>query len=321
MRDPAVSVILPVYNGEKHLAAALNSILSQTVNDFELLVINDGSVDRSSELIQKYSDCRIRLIEQSNHGLAATLNRGISLARGKFIARQDQDDISLPRRLEKQIAHLELHPRCGLVGTWAQIWSGEKRTRRVHRHATENHQLQYDLTFDNPFVHSSVMLRKEAVVQAGGYCTDPARQPPEDYELWSRIARSWEVGNIPDILHIYREVPTSMSRKGHRPFLKQLVMITTENICYRANRHPSDRSCRLMAEMVHGVAMKEAPDIADIRNCLDDIVTGLVGSNVAQRRELTHRAQMTYSHLRTSIPATLPGRLAARAAFILSRFL
>jgi hypothetical protein len=165
------------------------------------------------------------------------------------------------------------------------------------------------------------MLRKEAVVQAGGYCTDPARQPPEDYELWSRIARSWEVGNIPDILHIYREVPTSMSRKGNRPFLKQLVMITTENICYRANRHPSDRSCRLMAEMMHGVAMEEAPDIADIRNCLDDITTGLVGVNAAQRRELTHRARMTYAHLRTCIPATWPGRLVARAAFILSRFL
>jgi hypothetical protein len=228
--NPAVSILMPVYNGAAYLSKSLESMLQQTYDDFELIVIDDGSSDRSAEIIQRVKDRRLRFYRQTNHGLAATLNRAIQLSRGSYLARQDQDDVSLPLRLMKQVRYLEEHLRCGLVGTWAEIVAGTEPTGRVHRHASENGSLQFDLLFDNPFVHSSVMMRKTAIESVGTYSTDPARQPPEDYELWSRLARQWEVANIPEVLHIYRELPSSMSRDGSYPFRDRVIDISAENI-------------------------------------------------------------------------------------------
>lgn len=228
--NPAVSILMPVYNGAAYLSKSLESMLRQTYDDFELIAIDDGSSDQSAEIIQSVKDRRLRFYKQTNHGLAATLNRAIQLSRGRYLARQDQDDVSLPLRLEKQVRYLTEHPRCGLVGTWADIVTGTEQTGRAHRHASDNGSLQFDLLFDNPFVHSSVVMRKTAIESVGMYSTDPARQPPEDYELWSRLARQWEVANIPEVLHIYRELPTSMSRDGVYPFRDRVIDISAENI-------------------------------------------------------------------------------------------
>ena len=228
--NPTVTILLPVYNGAAYLRETLDSLLQQTCHDFELIIIDDGSRDESARIIQSVNDNRIRFYRQDNRGLAATLNRAIELSRGEFLARQDQDDVSLPHRLESQLNYLVSHPNCGLVGTWAEIVSGTEKTGRAHRHAAENYCLKFDLLFDNPFVHSSVMLRKSAVEAVGMYSTDPSRQPPEDYELWSRLSRKWEVANIPEVLHIYREISTSMSRDGVNPFRNRVIDISVENL-------------------------------------------------------------------------------------------
>jgi glycosyltransferase involved in cell wall biosynthesis len=228
--NPTVSILLPVYNGAAHLRESLDSMLQQTYQDFELIIIDDGSRDESPRIIQSVHDHRIRFYRQDNRGLAATLNRAIELSRGEYLARQDHDDVSLPHRLEKQLRYLVAHPHCGLVGTWAEIVSGAEKTGRAHKHAAENYCLKFDLLFDNPFVHSSVMLRKSAVEAVGTYSTDPSRQPPEDYELWSRLSRKWEVANIPEVLHIYREIPTSLSRAGVSPFRNRVIDISAENL-------------------------------------------------------------------------------------------
>lgn len=225
-----VSVVLPVYNGEKYLREAITSILDQTFSDFELIIINDGSKDRSSDRIGEFKDPRIVYVEQENAGLASTLNRGIAMARGKYIARQDQDDISLPERLAKQVAFLEAHPHCGLVGTWAEIFSETESGVRYHRHPTDFFDLRLHLHFRNPFVHSSVMMRKDVVVPVGCYATAKDRQPPEDYELWSRIARVSHVANIGDVLLRYREVTSSMSRVSADPFGPMVYKIACENV-------------------------------------------------------------------------------------------
>jgi glycosyltransferase involved in cell wall biosynthesis len=225
-----VSIVFPVYNGAAYLRESLDSLLRQSHQDFELIIIDDGSRDESARIIQSVNDHRIRFYRQGNRGLAATLNRAIGLSRGEYLARQDQDDMSLPDRLEKQLSYLVSHPQCGLLGTWAEIVSGTEKTGRVHRHATENFCLKFDLLFDNPFVHSSVMLRKSAVEAVGMYSTDPSRQPPEDFELWSRLSRKWDVANIPEVLHIYREIPTSMSRDGVSPFRNRVIDISVENL-------------------------------------------------------------------------------------------
>jgi glycosyltransferase involved in cell wall biosynthesis len=247
-----VSVVLPVYNGAHYLSEAIECMLRQAYHDFELLIIDDGSTDDSAAVISSYKDQRIRFIQQDNQGLAATLNRGISLAKGAYIARQDQDDVSLPERLLKQVTFLDAHRDYGMVGTWASIWEETKPTERFHKHHTDNLSLKFDLLFDNAFVHSSLMIRKTVFDEVGAYCTDPDRQPPEDYELWSRVAREFRVANIPEVLHVYREMPRSMSRTGNNPFLQHLLKINVENLTWATEGRYSDQLLRDLAALIHG---------------------------------------------------------------------
>jgi len=242
MTDPLVSVILPVYNGAETLRASIACVLDQTFRDFELIILDDGSKDSSPEVIASFDDPRIRAYRHDNRGLAATLNRGIELARGTYLARQDQDDLSLPTRFEKQVAHLEAHPNCALLGTRAAIWVGDTPTDRAHDHPLDDAALRFDLMFDNPFVHSSVMLRRSAVIAVGGYATEHERQP-EDYELWSRLARRWKVANLAEKLVIYREMPSSMTRTTS--YTGRVVRIASENLAAEAglpgpNAHTTD---------------------------------------------------------------------------------
>src|SRR5262245_60726064 len=118
---PEITIIMPVYNGEAYLHEAIDSMLAQTCADFELLVLNDGSRDRSGEIARSYADPRVRLVEnQANLGVVPTLNRGLDLARGAFIARMDADDRSLPERLARQLAFLRAHSEVGICGTWME---------------------------------------------------------------------------------------------------------------------------------------------------------------------------------------------------------
>jgi glycosyltransferase involved in cell wall biosynthesis len=120
MSTPQVTVVLPVYNAEAHLAAAVESVLSQTFADFEVLAINDGSTDGSGAILTRYAAAnpRLRVIDQPNRGLIEVLNRGVREARGRWVARMDADDVCLPRRLERQVAHLAAHPDVALLGGW-----------------------------------------------------------------------------------------------------------------------------------------------------------------------------------------------------------
>jgi glycosyltransferase involved in cell wall biosynthesis len=237
---PKVSVILPVYNGEEYLAEAIESILKQTFRDFELIIIDDGSQDKSAEVVRRFNDPRIRFIEQSNHGLAATLNIGISMAKGEYIARQDQDDVSLPQRLKRQSDFLDGHKDYGLVGSWADIRKGrEQKIRAYFKPPRQDVLLRFDLIFGNPFVHSSVMVRKSVFDSVGLYSVDRVRQPPEDYELWSRVARCCKLSNLPDSLLVYREVPTSMTKSGGVS-LDHVINITLENAACALGRRLPD---------------------------------------------------------------------------------
>jgi glycosyltransferase involved in cell wall biosynthesis len=254
-----VSILLPVYNGAAYLRESLDSMLRQSYQDFELIIIDDGSRDKSARIIQSVHDHRIRFYRQENRGLAATLNRAIALSKGEYLARQDQDDMSLPDRLKKQLCYLAAHPQCGLVGTWAEIVSGTEKTGRVHQHAAEDYCLKFDLLFDNPFVHSSVMFRKSAVEGVGMYSTDPSKQPPEDYELWSRLSRKWEIANIPEVLHIYREIPTSMSRDGVSPFRNRVIDISVENLEWLLGCTAAGIAIRDLAALNHAAYLRVSP--------------------------------------------------------------
>ncbi|HQU07418.1 MAG TPA: glycosyltransferase [Ferrovaceae bacterium] len=234
MDDIAVSVVIPMYRGEKTIRQSLESVLNQDVAPCEIIALDDGSPDECGEIVKsmipRARDKRLSLYRHENRGLAGTLNRGIELARGKYIARQDQDDLAMAGRLAKQKAFLDKNPDIAMVGTWAQIYVDQDPSSRFHRHPTSPDALRLFLLFDNPFVHSSVMIRADVLHSIGGYSEDPERQPPEDYELWSRIARNYQVANLPEVLTVYREMPGSMSRTGENPFLRKVLRISSENI-------------------------------------------------------------------------------------------
>jgi Glycosyl transferase family 2 len=277
MSPPIVSVILPVYNCKEYLSAAIKSVVNQTFADFELIIIDDGSTDDSPSVLDTISDRRIRFYRQGNQGLASTLNRGISLSRGVYIARQDQDDISDPRRLALQVAYMEAHPECVLLGAWAQIMEVDQLARRFHRHPVEDATLRYQLLFNNPFVHSSVMLRHSALLKVGGYTTDPERQPPEDYELWSRLSRIGSIANLGEVLLTYREIPGSMSRVGPSPFKRRLVMLCAENLAAATGLPNDDASIHAIAALTHGegLELQGSPDFERMKEILLEAINRL----------------------------------------------
>lgn len=298
MTAPLVSVVLPVYNGAADVRKAVDSILSQTFGDFELILINDGSKDNSAEVLESIVDPRIRLFHQENRGLAGTLNRGIGLARGRYIARQDQDDLSHPERFARQVAFLEANPDHGMVGSAAEIWVGDTPTDRAHDHPTNHGALSFELLFNNPFVHSSIMMRKATVDGVGGYTTDPARQPPEDYELWSRMARAARVANLPERLLIYREVPASMSRTGPNPFLERLVLICAENLSMVLGQTTPSREVMDVAALTHSAfhRLSASPNID--RMCTAVREAGRILAAQSPQSDVLERTDVKIQNLR-----------------------
>ena len=257
MHTVKVSAVVPVYRGEGTLQVALCSLLNQEVEDLETIILDDGSPDNSrkiaNQVAAQQADKTILILSHPNRGLAATLNRGISHAKGGYLARQDQDDIVLPGRLAKQMAFLDAYPDIAMVGTWAQIYQGDVPSQRYHRHPANNDALQLELMFDNPFVHSSMMIRTTVLRELGGYSEDKTRQPPEDYELWSRIARQHRVANLPEVLTIYREFPGSMSREGGSLFTRNVISISSENLFCRLEPDGSysQQDCWELANLYH----------------------------------------------------------------------
>ena len=251
--DVEISVIIPVFNGGSTLHQAVESVLAERQPRLEVIILDDGSTDGSDAVIASFSDPRICAVHHPNMGLAATLNRGLALAKGRYVARQDQDDVVLPGRLSRQMAFLEAHPDVALLGTWARIYVQDAPADRVHRHPVDDKCLRLELLLTNPFVHSSVMIRRDALSQVGNYSTDPARQPPEDYELWSRIGRRYAVANLPEVLTLYREVPGSISRQKGDLIRKNVTKISSENLWAVLNPTYGLEECVAFAGFYNGL--------------------------------------------------------------------
>ena len=285
---PDVSVVLSVRNGGVDLPKAVDSILTQTLTNFELIAINNGSTDGTAAYLDSISDSRVRVFHQEDAGLAAALNRGISLARGRYIARQDHDDLADTSRIAKQVEFLDAHPDYGMIGTRAEIWIGDAPSGRFHDHPAEDQLLRFDLLFNNSFVHSSVMMRKSALDRVGVYSTDPARQPPEDYELWSRIARHYRVANLAERLTVYREVSSSMSRDGVRPFVEKLVTISSENLAHVTGAAVPQPIHVDIAALIHG-ALEQVSPKPDVKAMCDIIADAGYRINEGQPGEALAR--------------------------------
>jgi glycosyltransferase involved in cell wall biosynthesis len=211
---PEVSVVLPVFNGARFVEEAVQSILAQTLTDFELIIIDDGSSDETWTILSRFCDGRIKLIRNArNLGLTRSLNVALGECRAPLIARQDADDRSHPERLNEQLRFLRRNGEVVLVGSAARAIDGSGRPRPVHDwiQCTRPLSIQWQLMFENPFIHSSTMFRTAVVRdQLGGY--DQSFRTNQDLELWSRVARFHRAANIPERLVDLRYVPGSASR-------------------------------------------------------------------------------------------------------------
>ncbi|CAN5331668.1 hypothetical protein BH23BAC3_BH23BAC3_32640 [soil metagenome] len=203
---PKLTVLMPVYNAEKYLREALESILEQTFADFEFLIIDDYSTDNSIDIVNSYKDNRIRLVRNvQNMGISKTLNKGIELASSDLIARMDADDISLPERLNKQYNYLQEHPDCSMVSSNVEVIS--ENGERLYLYQRESKLFYYNLTFYCWIYHPSVMYRRQPIQDVGMY-------PPtlsEDFHLWSKLIRKYSFYNMQEILIKYRMTKESVS--------------------------------------------------------------------------------------------------------------
>ena len=202
INSPRVTVLLPVFNGENYLREAIESILAQTFHDFEFLIINDGSTDKSVEIIRSYADPRIRLVvNEQNLGLIATLNKGVDLSRGEYIARMDQDDISLHQRLEKQISFLDKNRNVGVLGTWVRTFGSVAET--VWDYPGDPETIKCRFLFESVLAHPSTMLRKKMLNDHNLYYSND-HVNAEDYEMWVRCSRYADISNLQEVLLLYR---------------------------------------------------------------------------------------------------------------------
>jgi glycosyltransferase involved in cell wall biosynthesis len=231
-----ISIVMTVYNGEEFLKESVQSILDQTYRDFEFIIVDDCSTDRTPQLLAEFKDSRVKVYRlKENKGQTYSLNYGISLARGSWIFRQDADDVSLPTRIEKQLSFLKDHPDTIAVGTMIQAIPS-KRTQNLHSvRAIEwsnslltREDIKKFRYIAPPVVHGSVAFSKDAFLKAGGY--DESYSIGQDLDLWIRLLEIGAIEKVPEVLYCYRVDPDSMSRKDETKTCFESLTISTKHI-------------------------------------------------------------------------------------------
>lgn len=226
---------MPVYNAEKFLREAIDSILQQTFTDLEFLIIDDGSFDSSVAIVQSYTDPRIRFYQnRQNLGISPTLNKGIELASAAYIARMDADDISYPERLQKQYDHMQAHADCAMVSSLVRVIAEDGQV--IRQDVFESQYFYYNLTFICWIYHPTVMYRKAAVQEVGMYSAAYS----EDFELFWQLSRKYKFYNLPKVLLDYRQTSQSLHqviRKQEYAQAQQAQVL--RNLRYYAGKHYS----------------------------------------------------------------------------------
>jgi glycosyltransferase involved in cell wall biosynthesis len=202
---------MSVYNGERYLRESVESILKQTFADFEFIITDDGSRDATWDILNGYDDPRVLLMRNpKNIGLTHSLNKGLVLARGEYVARIDADDVSFPQRLEMQVDFLERHTHIGVLGTAVQFIDSSGNPAKVQRFPEQHNAIRWSLCFYNPIPHPSVMARRQLMEQASGY--RPDLKTAQDYDLWQRLSSVTRLANLPDVLLYLRKHDASVTQ-------------------------------------------------------------------------------------------------------------
>jgi len=209
---PKVSVISSVHNGESSLKGAIESVLNQTMADFEFVIVDDASTDGSADILERFDDPRIVVLKNDTRiGLTASLNRAFDLTRGEFIARQDDDDFSLPKRFEQQVKFLESYSEVGVVGSQMEVIDEEGNFLEQYSLPSDHGILAWNLFFERSFAHPSVMIRRELLSKVGGY--DEDYLVSQDHKLWSRLVLETRFANLPEVLLRYQSSDKSISQR------------------------------------------------------------------------------------------------------------
>lgn len=209
---PTVSVVIPVFNGTALIGPTLEALWAQTFTDFEVVIVDDCSTDGTLAMLRAIDEPRLRVIaSEANGGPVKARNRGFALARGRYIAGLDHDDIALPRRLERQVAYLDAHPDVALVATAAELLIGDRRSPLPPERTTPS-MLDWHLMFANPLVWSSVMFRAETARRLDPI-TRPERLYAEDFDFYHRLRKLGRIARIDEPLMLYRSHPGGVSKR------------------------------------------------------------------------------------------------------------
>lgn len=283
--NPTISIIMSVYNGEQYLRKSIESILNQTFSDFEFIIINDGSSDRTPEILSDYErkDKRVRVFNQSNMGLTVSLNHGIAYAKGKYIARMDCGDISMPTRIEKQLQYLVNNEKTGIVGThFSYINDDGKITNTVYR-PVENGFLKWLLLFYNPIPNALAMFRLDLANRIGGY--DLRYRYAQDYDFLCRISEVTDISLVPEVLFLVRKAQKEdISSKYHSEQTQLSLQTSIQMIENLIKKRPSP-------EIVHTLKYNEIPNIQQAKDCVA-LIIDLYRSFLANKKLNRHERNM-----------------------------
>ena len=255
MSEPVITVLTTVFNAGRFFEPAIRSILSQTFRNFEFLIVDDASTDGSAKVAEAWAgkDPRIRVIRNDeNKGQTASLNQGLQLARGRWIARQDADDLAHPLRLSKQHQFLSIQPSVVLLGTNGRIIDEQDRLTGLLDAPLSQQAITWTSPFLNPFMHTSVMFRADVIRdQLGGY--NKAYRIAQDYELWTRVIAAQQSANLPQRLVCYRHLGTSLSKAGRDAAFAEASQVSAREARRVFGRSLNEGEARLIAAFREGL--------------------------------------------------------------------
>jgi cellulose synthase/poly-beta-1,6-N-acetylglucosamine synthase-like glycosyltransferase len=266
---PLVSVIIPVFNKQNYVSEAIESVFAQTYAPIEIIAVNDGSTDNSLEVISRYLNDGIQVIDQKNSGVERARNLGFSKSVGSFIVFLDADDLMKSNRITKQIDLFISDPNLVLVGTWANVIDRSGNMVGSICPNTSNAAIQLGNLFRNQFVSSSVMVRRSAIADGLVFNESRGTRFAEDFDLWNRVSKKGLVANIPEKLTSYRRLEVSRSHSSAESLLESARDISAEWLHQNTNRFESIRSAHAFVMSINGLDDLSPSSGCDLKNTLE----------------------------------------------------
>ncbi len=292
MKRPLVSVVMPVrlttVESESYFREALNSILAQTYADFELVIIDDSPPEMSLRVAETQGmDERILLRRGDNSGIADALNMGCHIAKGKYVARMDSDDVSSPVRFERQVDFLERHPDIKVLGAWSRLIDSNGRPGQTIRNPTSHALIAWSLTFGNCMTNSTVMLRRDFLEELGFYRREILF---EDYDMWARASLVAKLGNLPEVLGYYRVYPRSHTATIATTLQEQGVFhIMDSRTRSLIPRYASVERTTILLKLskLDGMSMDEIEEALGLMALLENALVSTLGLTGEEVRRIT----------------------------------